>query len=330
MNAIKATDRGTCCSRSVMLFADGELEPSRSVEIGAHLKSCEPCRCQLELIRAMRSSLRRSCARRAPIDMEERLRAKLGSIAGIREEAGAGFALEGESGLPGMTDLNVRARSVPRETSSDSVRGRRWAMAGAFAVAACFVVVVVMRSSSDRSLHSTFAGPSGVVNDNLSNFDALIEEMVSQHANPLPPEERNPEELTRLEPYVGVPVKRPALTLLRSPATPSASFDGARLQRMREAKNAAVLQYRFKGHRLTVYVFDSRMIPLSRTRLRSRPIHLGQDVIASGSSASPNTAPVYVGNFRGFSVAAAERSGVGYALASDLDEDNNVQMVASF
>jgi hypothetical protein len=40
--------------------------------------------------------------------------------------------------------------------------------------------------------------------------------------------------------------------------------------------------------------------------------------------------PVYVGELRGYSVAAAERSGVGYALASDMDEDNSVQMVASF
>jgi hypothetical protein len=64
---------------------------------------------------------------------------------------------------------------------------------------------------------------------------------------------------------------------------------------------------------------------MGRTRLRSRPIDRRPDT--SGRVAA---APVYVGNFRGFSVAAAERSGVGYALASDLDEDNNVAMVASF
>jgi hypothetical protein len=33
---------------------------------------------------------------------------------------------------------------------------------------------------------------------------------------------------------------------------------------------------------------------------------------------------------RGFSVAAAERSGIGYALATDFDEDKTARMVASF
>lgn len=340
MNAIKAKDPGSCCSRSVMLLADGELEPSRSIEVGAHVKACEACRSQLDLIRAMRTSLRRSCARRAPSGMEERLRSKLAALPACSD---------GTTDVPVVpaSDVHVvRAvrTIVTREMGPDSIRGRRWAMAGAFAVAACFVVVIVMRSNGDRSLlHSALStrAPASIANDNLTNFDALIEEMVSQHANPLPPEERNPEELTRLEPYVGVPVKRPALTLLRNPAAPSASFDGARLHRMREAKNAAVLQYKFKGHRVTLYVFDSRTIPLSlsgggRTRLRlhppveRRPVDQRHDTADADGSVRGAAAPIYVGNFRGFSVAAAERSGVGYALASDLDDDKNVAMVASF
>jgi hypothetical protein len=37
--------------------------------------------------------------------------------------------------------------------------------------------------------------------------------------------------------------------------------------------------------------------------------------------------PVYVGKLRGYSVAATERSGVGYALASDVGDDENTQLV---
>jgi anti-sigma factor RsiW len=337
MNAIKAKEPGACCSRSVMLLADGELEPSRSIEVGAHVKACEACRCQLELIRAMRTSLRRSCAHRAPSGMEERLRARLASCGDVGATVASGddVAVSGSSvdGMISRPVVDARlAQPFTREMGPDSIRGRRWAMAGAFAVAACFVVVIVMRSNTDRSLlQSAVAGhaPASIANDNRTNFDALIEELVSQHANPLPPEERNPEELTRLEPYVGVPVKRPALTLLRSPAVPSASFDGARLHRMREHRNAAVLQYKFKGHRLTVYVFDSRTIPMSRTRLRSRPVERRLDAGSSVASGHVAAAPVYVGNFRGFSVGATERAGVGYAWASDFDEEKNVQLVAA-
>jgi len=330
MNAIKAKDPTTCCSRSVMLYADGELDPSHTVELEAHLKVCDECHAQADLIRSMRASLRRSCARPAPRVLEERMRSVLANACNDANEmtgprvavARPSVAMYGEVRLPVANDA----------------RGRRWALVGAAAVAACFVVVIVMRSDSQRvsrgvtvPLSQALAANVTAANDDGTSLDALLDELVSQHANPLPPEEKNPDRLTRLEPYVGVPVRRPALTLLHNVSAVSASgvgngakfddggndasFDGARIHRVRESKNAAALLYQFKGHRLTIYVFDPHKIPLARNHLRSRYIQ---------------QSPVYVGNVRGFSVAAAERSGVGYALASDMDEDRSVQMVASF
>jgi hypothetical protein len=40
-------------------------------------------------------------------------------------------------------------------------------------------------------------------------------------------------------------------------------------------------------------------------------------------------APVFVGNVRGYNVAATERRGVGYALATDLNERESLELVAA-
>jgi len=63
---------------------------------------------------------------------------------------------------------------------------------------------------------------------------------------------------------------------------------------------------------LTVYVFDPRAIAMQATRLQARVVR---------------ERPVYVGKLRGYSVAAAEKGGVGYALATDLDDDRSAQLV---
>jgi len=61
-------------------------------------------------------------------------------------------------------------------------------------------------------------------------------------------------------------------------------------------------------------VFNPRSVPVLATRLAPRVVRQ-QDI--------------YVGTLRGYSVAAAERSGVGYALASDLDDDKSAQMMVA-
>lgn len=322
-----------------MLLADGELEPSRLLEVESHIKSCDACRAELELVQAMRKSLRQSCARRG---------SSTASPTGIRSEARARIELT----IRGVTSLQNEpfvaegraTASAPQGIAAHVVadaRSRRWAAAGAVAVAACFVLIVAVRAStadnpalkvaagvSVASLLGSVSGntvsakPSAANDDAAWNFDSVVDQLVALHANPLPPEERNPEQLNRLEPYVGVPVRRSALSLLKASGADTASFDGARLYAVRESQNAAALQYKIRGHRLTVYVFDSRLIPMARTRLRPRVVRSSDHV--------ERPSPVYVGNVRGFSIAAAERSGVGYALASDLDEDKTVQMVASF
>ena len=142
-----------------------------------------------------------------------------------------------------------------------------------------------------------------------TTFDAMLDDLAALHANPLPPETTNPDELRKFEPIVGVKLRRPTFRSY------DARFRGARLHAMRDTQRAAMLQYVVRNdHRVTVYLFDPRAIPFGATRMQRRLVQ---------------EEPVYVGQFRGYSVAAAERRGVGYAVATDLDTDDCVKMVAS-
>ena len=76
---MNAAQRAIDCksTRSVDAYADGELEPSRALEIEQHLVACRSCREELELIKAMRAGLRRSVTRdtkTASVGFAERMR----------------------------------------------------------------------------------------------------------------------------------------------------------------------------------------------------------------------------------------------------------------
>ena len=137
-------------------------------------------------------------------------------------------------------------------------------------------------------------------------FDALIDDLVALHAKPLPPETTNPDDIQRWDPLVGVPIHRPQFQPF------GGNFRGARVLAHAD-RRAALLQYTvLGGHRVTVYVFDPHAVPVQATRLEPRLIR---------------ERPVYVGHVRGFSVAATEQRGIGYALATDLDADKSTDMV---
>lgn len=321
MNAANAKQAASCSTRGVMLYADGEADPAHILEIEAHLVACQRCRDELDVVRAMRASVRRSVTRRAPSGLEAKLQAALRDCETTSTAHAVGTRGEDARWASGTRPVEARAAERPE-------RSRQWAVA-AIAMAACFVLVVVVsqndRGSSKRMaavmtasipvVNNTSIGTALAANDEAPNFDSVLDKLVALHADPLPPEEKNPEHLSRLEPYVGVPVKRSALSLLRDFRGEGGRFDGARLHPLRDSRSCAALQYNMKGHRVTVYMFDPRVMRVGATRLTQRMFREN---------------PVYVGKLRGFSVAAAEKRGVGYALASDMDEDKSLQLVASF
>jgi hypothetical protein len=203
-----------------------------------------------------------------------------------------------------MATEKARVRDADREAFGGA-KLVGWKYAAALAAAATVVLSVAAVKNRDD------AAAAGVAHDAMvessMGFDSLLDELVALHANPLPPEMTNPEELTRFDPLVGVPVRRPPFQPLGG-----MRFNGARVHAMRE-RRAALLQYTMEGnHRMTVYVFDPRAVAMQATQLQPRVVR---------------ERPVYVGKLRGYSVAAAERGGVGYALATDLGDDRSAQLV---
>ncbi len=141
------------------------------------------------------------------------------------------------------------------------------------------------------------------------DFD-LLSQFVADHASPLPPEARDADSVRGLERYVGVPV-RPG-----SFERNGAHLVGARVVPL-NAQRAAMLQYVVgtgeHPRRISVLVYDAQKIQISDANLAPRAV---------------GTAEVRVGSERGYAVAAAQRAGVGYLVASDLDPDVNAQLAA--
>ncbi len=271
------TDECALFSTQISSYVDGELDPGHNVDVEAHAIRCSTCTERIKFLQTMRASIKRVSSVRAP----DALRARLAAS---------------------MMAEKVRVREADREAFGGA-KLVGWKYAAALAAAA--TVVLSVAAVKNREDTAAMGNTQASVVDTSIGFDSLLDDLVALHANPLPPETTNPEELTRFDPLVGVPVRRPAFQ-------PLGVFNGARVHAMRE-RRAALLQYTMEGnHRMTVYVFDPRAVAMQATRLQPRLVR---------------ERPVYVGKLRGYSVAAAEKGGVGYALATDLGDDRSAQLV---
>jgi anti-sigma factor RsiW len=287
------------CARftpSIDPYLDGELDPCHAVDMEAHVLGCPACAERVATHRALRQSLRHATDHvRAP----DALRAKLCAVM-LAEKRRAEDAAE----RPALASF---VAEPPAQEPSPKLVALKYAVAFAAAAGIAFAVGMSKMRAPAESRPGSWAYAN--VASSPIELDSMVEDLVALHAHPLPPETTNPEELQRFDPLVGVPVRRPAFQPF------GASFDGARVHALRD-RRAAALQYSAPGgHRITVYVFDPQVVPVVRaTLLRERVVR---------------ERPVFVGNLRGYSVAAAEshRKGVGYALASDLGDDEAAKLV---
>jgi anti-sigma factor RsiW len=154
-------------------------------------------------------------------------------------------------------------------------------------------------------------GTQSVVNQTVAGFgDDLLAELVAEHSQPLPPEVTNAQGVRGLERYVGVPV-HPA-NFERG----GAHLVGGRVVPL-QSQRAAMLQYIVgsgeNARRVSILVYDAQKIQVGNANLAPRAV---------------GTAEVRVGREKGYSVAATQRAGVGYLLASDLDPDESAQIAA--
>lgn len=179
-------------------------------------------------------------------------------------------------------------------------------------VAAAAGVTLFLGATSYDPEAATAAYPNAsTVPTVTASVDQLIDELVSYHAAApsSAPEVVEPNLVGKLEPEVGVPVRVPSLQQY------GLRWEGASVVPVRntQGQRAASLRYMFDGHRVTLYVYNSAQFPL-RATLEPRVVR---------------NMPVYVGQRRGYSIAAVEKRGVGYAVATDLDDRESAELVVA-
>jgi hypothetical protein len=170
-----------------------------------------------------------------------------------------------------------------------------------------------------------------------------LADILAEHSSQLPPDTQ-PANVRGLAKYVGVPVHAPAMRLREQNAT----LVGARVTAVNNERGA-MLQYEvatpgsrtFVGaqpvsaggadpqardmqgagqplppvQRVSVFVYDPRKIQVDDANLSPRAV---------------GTTQVRMGRANGYSVAMAERDGVGYVVTSDLDPEVNAQLIGNF
>jgi anti-sigma factor RsiW len=254
-------------------FGDGELEPSKMVEVDEHVEHCEGCRERILLDEATRQSLKNVVKQPASGDMRARIAQAMAA---------------------------ERTRAVARETAAG--KGNGWRTVVPLATAAAFALAWGAMSRGPIARTTATDSVRGGLGDDF------LSELVADHSRPLPPERTDPNKVDELGQYVGVPVHVAAFH------RPNAHFVGGRLLSVRQER-AAMLQYEIQQggqmRRVSVFVFDPRRIHVGGDDLKAQPV---------------GTAEVRVGRANGYSVAVTQRGGVGYAVASDMDDKRTAEL----
>ncbi|MBM4356600.1 MAG: zf-HC2 domain-containing protein [Deltaproteobacteria bacterium] len=319
--------------RWMTAYLDDELDAVHALEVEDHAMACEPCRERVALDRAVRASLRATkptasdALRRraaAALVMERSLTESEGARpmesegARLMESEGARL-MESEGARLMERELARAAEEAPASqdapasqevlaapgTTTPRLVRLRYAMPFAIAASVALVAGGAYVRDAQRPSHAAtnHAEPESATAQMTNSFDRFIDDLVETHMQPPPPEVTDDDGLTRLNPFVGVRVHRPELTAL------GARYLGARMHH----RQAAMLQYAVGDRRrVTLYVFDPARLPVQANRLKPRVVE---------------NKHLYLGHVRGYAVAASERDGVGYALASDLSDQETEKVI---
>ncbi len=283
-------NRTTCDDlvRGLSAFVDGELEPSEAIALQRHVDGCEACAARVAFARATRTSVRRTVR---SVKAPEAFRARVTTfVAQAREASEQGDVMTGSRLLS-------------------------WRVAGPMAVAAAFALVwasvsKLQERAADSDTTAATSHTASASKAAMMPVENLVASLVDQHANPLPPEATSPTEIASFDRFIGVPVRDIPKQGLRQ-----GQLLGARMVPLHEQR-AAMFQYVMRsGRRVSLYVYNPKKVRLTNSRvLRQRIVN-------------DQSAPVYVGCMRGYSVAVTDRRGVGYAMASDLDENESSKLI---
>jgi anti-sigma factor RsiW len=148
--------------------------------------------------------------------------------------------------------------------------------------------------------------PAQALTASVANSDEILDRLLDYHTAPPVPEVTEPRLVPQLERDLGVRVRMPQLI--------NAEWQGASVVPVVRGLRAATLRYKLPNeHTVTIYMYDAARVPI-RAALKERMIR---------------QQPVYVGYRRGYSIAALERRGLGYAVATDQDDRESVELVTS-
>jgi len=214
---------------------------------------------------------------------------------GLRERVASAMAAE-----RAREDLRGDGDGAVLDSKLFGAGPRSWRATVPVATAAAIALVWgAAARSTPAAMHESLAGLG----------DDLLAELVAQHSQPLPPEATNAQAVRGLERYVGFPVQPGSFE--RS----GAHLVGGRVVSLRSPRSL-MLQYVVgtgdDARRFSVLVYDAQQT----------------QVTANLAPRAVGTAEVRVGREKGYSVAATQRAGVGYLLASDLDPDQNAKLAA--
>jgi anti-sigma factor RsiW len=274
-------------------FADGELAADKVLEVEQHLVECAVCTERVRFGLALHSSTRRavqSAIAPSPAFVE-RLQAALD----------AEHARENEL----LFEREPRGKLLP------------WRAIVPVAAAAAFTLVWAASTGKDgvSANAASYESANAVGNDrmgSIASVEQLVDELVSYHAKAPAPQVTEPTLVQQLEPEVGVPVRLPSMQHYGA-RWEGARWEGASVVVPMRDQRAASFRYNLGSHRVTLYVYDSNRFRL-RAMLEPRVVR---------------DQPVYVGTRRGYSIAAREQRGLGYAVATDLDDRESAELVAS-
>ncbi|HEX4514674.1 MAG TPA: zf-HC2 domain-containing protein [Polyangiaceae bacterium] len=216
-------------------FGDGELEPSKMVEVDAHVEHCEGCRERVLLDESTRHSLKQVCKQGAPDGLKERMQAA-------------------------MVAENLRVMAREKASGKNS----SWRTVVPLATAAAFALA--WGAMSRGPIARTTAG--GIVGAGPMGED-FLSELVAEHSRPLPPERTDPQKVGELGQYVGVPIHASALH------RENAHFVGGRVLPMRQERAAMLqyeITQAGETRRVSVFVFDPHRIQVSGDDLTPRPV----------------------------------------------------------
>ncbi|MEO8178945.1 MAG: zf-HC2 domain-containing protein [Deltaproteobacteria bacterium] len=282
-------------------FLDGELPVAQMLELQLHLDGCAQCTEEIAFSRAIRSSTRQVVQSEQAADVGEAFRARLSD------------ALEREVVIERHFQSVARARRLFRQ----------WApRAGALAVSSAAAAVLWMRmndnvepttdvggrvSGLERANGASANGASeSVAQSTMLEPEELLDRLIDYHSAPPEPQVTRPELVSQLERDVGVRMPLPSL------AQYGALWQSGSVVRVRNDRPAAYFRYRtVDDHKVTVYVYNASRIPL-HAGLEPRMFRQEQ---------------VYEGYRRGYTIVAKLRRGVGYAVATDLEEPITAELV---